>query len=163
MAKKPRKNSKKDEAIHKGVHFDLEEDAFEIFLRYLEEDVPPPDQPEEGTSEKRKKGSKRARKRQMPAISIDLHGYTLAEAIQHLESEIDWLRERHSGLIKLRIITGKGLHSGHKGGVLISEAYDYISKKFTHMIESIDDPPSKMKMGDIPLKGHFDVFINFGK
>ena len=52
----------------------------------------------------------------MPQSTLDLHGYTVAEAESCVKSFLDECRE--NGLRKISIITGKGLHSEDGIGVL---------------------------------------------
>ncbi len=159
MAKKMHKGSRREERSYNSVSFDLEEDALEIFLQYLEEDNPPDDYDE--MPHTKKKIGKRQKKQSVCHINLDLHGHTVEEAKKRIDAELYHLREKNRGMVGLRIITGRGLHSGLGGAILITEVYDYVQGKYQHLIVSIDDPPVNLKIGDIPLKGHFDVVFHF--
>jgi DNA-nicking Smr family endonuclease len=88
--------------------------------------------------------------------SIDLHGHKLDDAKQELRrimAEITTIRGSHV----LRIITGKGKHSGAGGGVLISEIYVFFVRSFGKFIKKIDENPDKLRVSGAPIRGHFDV------
>lgn len=94
-------------------------------------------------------------------ISVDLHGLTVVEACQRVSQSIDAMRARDKGVFCLRVITGKGLHSTHGRGVLARDVYDYVKNSYHSSIESIDESPAVVQIGGVPIRGHFDVVLNF--
>ena len=58
-------------------------------------------------------------KKEFTIREIDLHGYTLNEANNEIESFI--IDSHHSGVNKLRIVTGKGLHSENDKNPFVSK------------------------------------------
>lgn len=91
--------------------------------------------------------------------SVDLHGLSLAAA----KDRIDWVIRSHraqsSEPLKLRIITGKGHHSGPLGGVLVREIHGYVAITYRNSIVSMDESPARSCVNGIPLRGYFTVII----
>lgn len=107
------------------------------------------------------KAKSHAKRRQKTAREVDLHGLTLDAAISRLEVEIQALLQDLSSPVTLKIITGKGLHSGAGGAVLPREVHRYVKRTFGGVILQIEDSPADLAIGGIPLRGHFSV--TFGK
>jgi DNA-nicking Smr family endonuclease len=93
-------------------------------------------------------------------ISIDLHGMTLSEAQDHVYRVMSrHLGESPRSELRFRIITGKGVHSGHGGGILAKEMHAYVSQRFSSMIIKIDSSPHEVAVSGLPIRGHFDVVL----
>ena len=93
-------------------------------------------------------------------ISIDLHGLTVTEAETEIERKIQTLRRTQKHL-KLRIITGKGLHSAGGQGVLARDIHHFVKQRFGPSIVSIQESPLDVQLGGVPIRGHFDVVLKF--
>ena len=137
---------------------ELEDNAEELFERAIEGDWKPYEHEDEFFEQEKKsskgKSSKLNRK-------IDLHGKTVSEAqsaVSHLMVE---LRKQYTGIVNLKVITGKGLHSANGVGVLGREIHDYISNKYIHNIIEIDDSPCDVLIHGVPIRGHFNVVLKF--
>ena len=102
-----KKHSKNKEIKNRtaGVSFDIEENAEEIFLNYLNEDTGPVEKSEEPAT------LPKARKRtgKIPQVKIDLHGLTLDEACAALDEKVNQLRNGGQSRVRLRVVTGKGI------------------------------------------------------
>ncbi|WP_132314730.1 Smr/MutS family protein [Pseudobacteriovorax antillogorgiicola] len=149
---KQRKTNRKP-IKHSGL-FDIEEDAAEIFLSYLENDPMPI---KDNELEKPKKQNRSKRKAE---VSLDLHGMTVFEAQAYIDEKLSQIRAKHVKY-RVRLITGKGLNSGLSGPVLASEIYQYVRDRYGHQIETIDDPPAAARINNIPIRGYFDFVIKF--
>ena len=105
-----------------------------------------------------RKGKKRGKAHD---LIIDLHGRTLSEATDLIDKKILALKQRNRAhnQLKVRVVTGKGLHSGPEGSVLIAESYDYVVHRYALDLVSIDDPPAQITHNGIPINGHFDFIL----
>ena len=99
-------------------------------------------------------------RRKKKVYKIDLHGLTLEEAKTHIEMDVEQLKRR-SNAFSLRIITGKGHHSGPEGGILFREIYPYVLQQFKGHIVRIDTSPEQTLIQGFPLRGHFDLDLKF--
>jgi len=89
---------------------------------------------------------------------IDLHGYTLADATQVVLRGIEGiLRSSKKRPIRIRIVTGRGVHSGAGGGVLVRGIYAVVMREYRGRIKTIDVDPGESTLEGFPLRGHFDV------
>ena len=132
----------------------------QIFLDYLEQDQNLPSKDEVGSASPRRvpRKPKRRAERRSPQQTLDLHGFSLQESKNHFD--VIWQDIKKLAAVepfKMRIVTGKGLHSGAGGSVLASEFYAYISERYHLHIQTIDSPPSEVKLHGVPIRGHFDV------
>ncbi len=156
MSKKKRKNnSLKDDS---KLIIELEENAEELFASAIEGDWKPYEHEDEFFEQEKKsskgKSSKLNRK-------IDLHGKTVSEAQRAVSHLMEELRQQYTGVVSLKVITGKGLHSKQGVGVLSREIHDYISNKYTHNIMEMDDSPCDVLIHGVPIRGHFNVVLKF--
>jgi DNA-nicking Smr family endonuclease len=92
---------------------------------------------------------------------VDLHRLTLHQAKARLDAEIGEVLATLSGPVTLKIVTGKGLHSGPGGAVLPREIHRYVRSAYGDFILRIDESPADVALGGVPLRGHFSV--TFGK
>lgn len=137
-----------------SVHFELNEEDAALFREYVESEVPrfqdaeqPDDQPRVHARQHK----------QESMTEIDLHGLTVVEAKRLVDETVRRLMRRHR--FALRIITGKGLHSGPEGAVLPSEIYSHIQDRYGQYIEKIDESPNDVKLHSVPVRGHFCVWL----
>lgn len=147
---------------------ELEDNAEELFLTHIEQFTPPNKDSKKNYSgepigDSNTKNTVRKTKKsrqQLIDITIDLHGCTTAEAEQIIDSTLNRLREgKQSTRYKVRVITGKGLHSPNGKGVLSRHIHAYVSARFGHCILSIDEPPHAVQIMGAPLRGHFDFIL----
>jgi DNA-nicking Smr family endonuclease len=93
--------------------------------------------------------------------TLDLHRLTLAEAQGRIDGVLRQILGRlAAGPVTLKVITGKGRHS-LGSSVLPREIHDYVKSRYAAHIHRIDDSPADLVVGELPLRGHFNV--TFGK
>lgn len=145
-----------------SVSFEIGADADQAFLDAMNTldltQIPAKDTKKDGGDEARKPAAPRG-KSDGPAISIDLHGYTLREALDVVGNRIAQLLARESGTIHVRVVTGKGRHSGSEGSVLAKEVHKYVVQRFQKSIQRIDSAPADVMVGNLPIRGHFDILL----
>lgn len=146
-----------------SVSFDIGEEADQAFLDAMNtldlSQIPAKDRKKDESPAVRKPAATPRSKTDGPAISIDLHGYTLREALEVVGNRISQVVARESGTIHIRIVTGKGRHSGSEGSVLAKEVHKYVVQRFQKYIQRIDSAPADVMVGDLPIRGHFDVVL----
>lgn len=102
---------------------------------------------------------------QPSAREIDLHRCTVEEARRAIDAVIGQLVTpgtslwRQGGQVRLKIITGKGLHSGPGGPVLARDIHRYILTMYASHIVSIEESPADVVVAGVPLRGHFHVVL----
>ncbi len=69
-------------------------------------------------------------KKKQKIYELDLHGYRVSEAILALES---FIKKQNEQVRKIRVIHGKGLHSG-RPGILNEEIHNWLRKKYKEKI-----------------------------
>ncbi len=148
----------KDQKPPLGVRIELEDDAEEIFRAAIEGPHFRPDKVP-ATHDDRPVAAKKKQRKEPAVQSIDLHGCTLEQAKSQLLGEIDSCLVGQQEPIRFRVITGRGLRSGQKGGVLYREIYAFVQRVYSGKILHIDAAPSEAMVGGIPWRGHFDVVI----
>ena len=152
------KQKKKSDQKHSSTSYvKIEENASQIFTDYLNKTdwskVPPKKEAEKQQIIKKKREKKEC-------VTIDLHGYTLTEAIACIDLNIiNFIKSKHLS-INFKIITGKGHHSGKNGPVLPREVHTHIISKWKDYIEKIDESPIDTTINNIPIRGHFNVILN---
>ena len=88
-----------------------------------------------------------------PQTTLDLHGYTELQALQRLQSFL--LTCQQKGLHTVLVITGKGLHSGAQGPILLQVATQWLATKLAqHSIKSFARAPIQLG-GDGAILIHF--------
>lgn len=133
----------------------IADDDLQMFMDFLETDSFPDKEIEPST-----KLQKSRSKKTLKPIIVDLHGKTLTEAQSFMDSFIQDLKDKR-GSVTLKVITGKGLNSGSNGGVLASEIHRYVSERFGLNIIKIDESPDKLRINNVPIRGHFCVTFKF--
>ena len=151
MGKNHKKNGGKPPQ-NKNYRFELEENAQEIFLEHLENC-----DNEELLAKEPHPPTARSRKEPCKLEELDLHGLTLTEALNFLERRIKQHLLRN-GVHRMRIITGRGLHSGKKS-VLPKEVHRYIAANFAKHIVYLQESPADCAIDGVPIRGHFDLTI----
>jgi len=141
------------------VRIDLEDDAEEIFLAAIEKINPQAiahkDEPAaDAVMEKRGRGEAATKS----VITIDLHGHTLEEAQSEIDRVVLTLLRVPGQTHHMRIVTGKGIHSSGDA-VLASEVHGYVVSRFQKYILRIQDSPHAVKVGGVPIRGHFDLVL----
>ena len=94
--------------------------------------------------------------------SIDLHGYTLEEANQKMNSYIDECFI--NGVNKINVITGKGLRSKNLNDPYQSNNLSILKHSVPNFIKNNDQLMSKIISIDFeavenPSSGNFDIFL----
>lgn len=111
---------------------------------------------EKKTTTRGQAASKRGPPKARP-IQVDLHGLSLAEAKSKVDQAIARALAQVVPRITLRVITGKGRHSVTVGGVLPRAIHHHVKLFYKDFIVSIDESPADLVVGDLPVRGHFDV------
>ena len=144
-----------------GIRFKLEENADEIFSDYLDNEFSESMVEEKESWENPGKNqSKKSSESSGKILEIDLHGLHLSEAIYSVDQFLRDAQARRSlPVVKCKIITGKGRHSGLGGGVLAGEIYEHVKKNFKKNIVHIDPAPMDSTIDGIPLRGSFLVTL----
>jgi DNA-nicking Smr family endonuclease len=142
------------------IDFEIEEDADQIFRDYVENmgDIPEHErsipEPKPIPSSK-SKGAKRSSA--ADAKSIDLHGMTLKEAVQSVDRFLASIIFDLRGETTVKIITGKGRHSGPDGAVLPGGVHKHVNNTWRRHIVRIDESPEDVAIAGLPIRGHFEV------
>lgn len=97
------------------------------------------------------------KKRGAAVVEVDLHGMTVEQAQRAVDSAIARLPRGQE--IKLRVITGKGIHSGPEGGVLGRDIHYHVATRYRSAIVRLDESPADVRLGGVPIRGHFDVTL----
>jgi DNA-nicking Smr family endonuclease len=139
-----------------GLRFELEPDAEELLHEYLAVLPVNISELKEGDHHHHHPAPKPVR-RVAPGFRLDLHGFTLAEAKSEARRFIGEQLAKNFGRFSVTIITGRGLHSGLSGGVLVREIYHFIQSTFRANIVKIDASPAESTLDGLPLRGYFLV------
>lgn len=158
MAKKPPHSG--DPKSGFGVKINLEPDAEELFRQAIEEDFHP--DKAESTAERSAAPQAHNAGSKMPR-QLDLHGLNLEEAKRAVDRLIATFKAQMTTPVRVTIITGKGLHSGQGGGVLVHEIYRYVRQRYDYLIGDIESAPLESALGGVPMRGHFEVELRKGK
>jgi DNA-nicking Smr family endonuclease len=144
------------------VAFEDFSDADRVFQESLGAMATPPPEAlrakERDEAAKAKAAAPRA-SRSEEARTVDLHRMTLTEAQAFLDNAIAAALSTHGGPVTFMIITGKGLHSGPGGSVLPQEIHRYVRRTYGAYILRIEDSPADVRVGGLPLRGHFSVTL----
>jgi len=104
-----------------------------------------------------KKGERAEKRRRVDQPVIDLHGLTLLQAKEYLDDRLMRLLGAGPEVLSVKIVTGKGLHSGPGGGVLAREIHRHVAAVYGNLIVSIEDSPADTVLRGLPLRGHFNL------
>jgi len=102
-----------------------QQDAYEeVMNRWLEEN-PSPLKDADRSFRGKKSPSRKTIRRMAPQDTLDLHGYTVDEALKELDEFL--LRSRRRGLKKVLVIHGKGNHSDSGESILRKKVRRHIA------------------------------------
>ena len=94
--------------------------------------------------------------------SIDLHGMTVSQAQAYIDQRFhQWMSTHSRQNLRIRVITGKGLHSSAQRGVLAEAIHSYILRMYREAIVEIEASPHEVQLSGMPIRGHFDVVLKF--
>ena len=116
-----------------------------------------------GVASGRSKGERAQKRQREDTPVIDLHGLTLQQATEYLDDRLRRLlgestpAKSPQHVITVKIVTGKGLHSGPSGGVLAKEIHRHVAAVYGKHIVTIEDSPGDTMIRGLPLRGHFNV------
>lgn len=165
MAKKKKKHRTKktedvgQDSVYAPVRFNLEPDAEDIFLAAIENISAKSIAEKKRSHHETGKKTQQQKPKASPAeTTIDLHGCTLDEAKQKIDSLFQQLLRHPGHKCRIRIITGKGIHS-RTSGVLAAEVHGYVVARYQKYISEIQESPHSVKVGGIPIRGHFDLIF----
>ena len=141
---------KKIRKIRPQIHFEIEENAEQLMLDADVSDFAGDKDIEESIA------TKQSRRRDY--YELDLHGLTLSESQQRIDALFNHiLRTRQR--TKVKIITGKGRHSQANTNLLARDVHVYVRQKYAERIISIEQSPYSVRVGDLPIRGHFEVIL----
>lgn len=141
---------KKIRKIRPQIHFEIEENAEQLLI---DADV------SEFAGDKDIEESVAARQsRRRGCYELDLHGLTLSESQQRIDALFNRIL-RAGQRTKVKIITGKGRHSRADTNLLARDVHVYVRQKYAERIVSIEQSPYAVRVGDLPIRGHFEVVI----
>ena len=147
--------------LEADTKIELEENSLEIFEEYLNKTDW--DKVAKEVSRKGKEALKEKKKpnknKELKTI-LDLHGHTLREAKEVLDSLVLDVINSKMDSLSLKVITGRGLHSKDGPGVLAREIPLHLSAKWARRIVFIEESPANLLLGDIPLRGSFIVILD---
>lgn len=96
-------------------------------------------------------------------LQIDLHGLTAEEAKARVHQTFSRLMSQQKVEVLVRVITGKGRHSGPEGGVLVREIHAFVKQEYGNLITKLDPSPTEATISGLPVRGHFDVILKLPK
>lgn len=142
-----------------AIEFEDFATADQVFLAHIESgELMPRRSKERSSSANEGKGVRRARSTGNDQ-TVDLHGLTLDAACRLVDQVIAAALARTSGPVTFKIVTGRGIHSGPSGGVLVGGVHRYVSERYSPRILRIDSSPAETQFGGLPWRGFFCVTI----
>ena len=146
-----RKKIKKITTRTSGISFNLEENAQQMMQDAV---ATMPAQIDKDTDETHKPTTRP----KTGSYQIDLHGLTLLESQQQIDA---LLRRVVSGAsnVRVKIITGKGRHQKRGEHLLARDVHSWLQHKYRAWIVAIEQSPHDVRIGDLPLRGHFEVVL----
>ena len=163
MSKKRKVKNDDHKAPNKlpSVETESEEESRKIFLEAMSKlsGSKPPDKDSHAQSAGgQARGNRSIHAKNQPR-EIDLHGLTLDEAKERVRVRLLTILRELSGQTTFIIITGKGRHSGPGGSVLASQIHSFVRTHFAAHIVHIEESPSDVTIGGVPIRGHFRVTL----
>ena len=158
--RKPRSLTAEEARI---ISIGSDSDDFASLLDQHWDGTPHPDEhdrmPEPAPSPRKSRSS--VEKSKQVSTRLDLHGHNLQEAKTAIDLHIR--EHRVDGVVQLtvKIITGKGLHSGPEGDVLPREIHRYVSRKYQKEISNLEESPDEVRISGVPIRGHFSITLKF--
>ena len=139
-----------------GIRFDLEADA-EQMLRDALDDMPEQIDKDDD-NDKQAPPKKTSSSTKTNAHQIDLHGLTLAESQRQIDALLRRVVTRHNN-VRVKIITGKGRHQQRGEHLLARDVHSWLQHKYRAWIVEIEQSPDAVRIGELPLRGHFEVVL----
>ena len=106
-----------------------------------------------------KKHKKKLSKKFLKEYSIDLHGLNLTSAKATLNRFILDIFKGKGSVFKLKIITGRGIHSSEVGSRLYRDIPVFLRQKWKNNIIHVDESPADQMINGFPLKGYFYLIL----
>ena len=153
--KMARKKIKKITSHKNGIRFRIETNARQM-LQDAIETMPTHVDKGEDTSEISVK--KPAPRTKTAVHQIDLHGLTLRESQQQIDALLHQVVSK-TGNVRVKIITGKGRHRQQGEHLLARDVHSWLQHKYRAWIVEIESSPHDVRIGDLPLRGHFEVVL----
>ena len=139
-----------------GIRFDLEANA-EQMLREALDDMPEQIDKDDD-NDKQAPPKKTTSSAKAAAHRIDLHGLTLAESQRQIDALLRRIVTRHNN-VRIKIITGKGRHQQRGEHLLARDVHSWLQHKYRAWIVEIEQSPDAVRIGALPLRGHFEVVM----
>ena len=154
MARKPNRPKKLPPP---KIKFAIEDNAEQLLQQAIEK-MPASIDKSDGSCVSRPKPATDKKSATDKRIELDLHGHTFAESQQRIDQLFRRIINNNS--VQVRIITGKGRHSRNKNNNLLArDVHAYVLRKYQSYIIAIDQSPHRVKIGSLPIRGHFDVTL----
>ena len=161
------KKKNRDDNGHKrppklpSIATESEDESREIFLAAVAklDTQKPPDKDSQSQKAQNPRLAPKTDSHKSKPIQIDLHGLNLEEAKGYVRVVLQTILRDLSGQLTVTIITGKGRHSGPRGAVLPRQIHDFVLRNFSQYIVYIEESPSDVTIGGLPIRGHFRVTI----
>lgn len=154
--KMARKKIRKITSRTSGISFRIETNARQMLQDAIDTMPTQIDKEEEDTSET---GIKKPAPRAKTAVhQIDLHGLTLRESQQQIDTLLRRVISKTAN-VRVKIITGKGRHRQQGEHLLARDVHSWLQHKYRAQIVEIESSPHDVRLGDLPLRGHFEVVL----
>lgn len=153
--KMARKKIRKITSQTSGIRFRIETNARQM-LQDAIDTMPTHIDKEENTSEASVK--KPAARTRIAVHQIDLHGLTLRESQQQIDALLRRVVSKTAN-VRVKIITGKGRHKQQGEHLLARDVHSWLQHKYRAQIVEIESSPHDVRIGDLPLRGHFEVVL----
>ncbi len=150
-----RKKVKKTTAHKNGIHFHLEKNAAQMMRDAV---ASMPAQSDKDRVAKDKKPPPHKQRPRPSSYQIDLHGLTLRESQQRIDALLRRVVVGKNN-VRVKIITGKGRHQQRGEHLLARDVHSWLRHKYRAQIVAIEQSPHDVKIGDLPLRGHFAVVL----
>lgn len=151
-----RKKIKKITTRTGGIRFNLEANAQQMLQDALDAMPTHIDKDDNNGKTNIRKPAKHTTKTAMH--QIDLHGLTLRESQQQIDTLLRRVVSRASN-VRVKIITGKGRHRQRGEHLLARDVHSWLQHKYREWIVEIEQSPHDVRIGDLPLRGHFEVVL----
>lgn len=152
---------KKIRKVRPQIHFEIEENAEQLMLEAdMLEFAGDKDIDDDVSSEQpHARHRKHSRSQHLgDYYELDLHGLTLSEAQQHIDSLFNRVLQTKRRT-RIKIITGKGRHSRANTNLLARDVHTYVHQKYADHIISIEQSPYSVRVDGLPIRGHFEVIL----
>ncbi len=136
-----------------GIRFNIETNAHQMLQDAIDSMPPQIDKGDDTVVPPRQKHTPRTAMHQ-----IDLHGLTLRESQQQIAALLQRVASK-TGNVRIKIITGKGRHQPRGENLLARDVHSWLQDKYRAWIVAIESSPHDVRIGDLPLRGHFEVVL----